>query len=228
MLRPISIVVSVVGVHLALLWWTQVGQPYTPPQALPIRFQLSPEVPPKVKPVARSPMPTHHPPKKQSTRPIAKSEPPAIRISPVPAPANAAPAYNAAGLDIKPVDVAGIRAATTVGNAQRTDIPQVSAAPAARADAVQLPSSSAEYLNNPHPAYPVLSQRLGEQGKTVIRVLISKDGSALQGEVILSSGFERLDQVALHTVLAWRYVPGHHNGQAQDMWFNVPINFKLN
>ena len=92
---------------------------------------------------------------------------------------------------------------------------------------VQLPSSSASYLDNPPPAYPAMSRRLGEQGKVTLRVLISQDGSAKQAQVLRSSGFERLDQLALRTVLAWRYVPGQRDGQAEEMWFNVPISFKL-
>jgi protein TonB len=68
---------------------------------------------------------------------------------------------------------------------------------------------------------------LGEQGKVVIRVLIDKDGKPQQGEIGQSSGYTRLDQAALHAVMAWRYVPGRRDGTAQDMWFNVPIHFAL-
>ncbi len=92
----------------------------------------------------------------------------------------------------------------------------------------QAPSSNADYLNNPPPTYPALSRRLGEQGKVVIHVLIGKDGQAKQAEVRLSSGFERLDQAALNTVLGWRYSPGQINRVPQEMWFNVPVSFTLN
>ena len=99
-------------------------------------------------------------------------------------------------------------------------------APAAAAK-VELPSSDADYLQNPKPAYPPISKRLGEQGKVVVRVLIGVDGSAQQAEVRQSSGFERLDQAALATALKWRYAPGKRGGVAEAMWFNVPINFVL-
>ena len=92
---------------------------------------------------------------------------------------------------------------------------------------MQLPSSNADYLQNPRPAYPPLSKRLGEQGKVITRVLIGADGVAQKAEIRQSSGFERLDQAALATVLKWRYVPGKRGGVAEDMWFNVPINFVL-
>ena len=93
--------------------------------------------------------------------------------------------------------------------------------------AIQLPSSNADYLQNPKPAYPPLSKRLGEQGKVIVRVLIGADGVPKKAEMRQSSGFERLDQSALSTVLKWRYVPGKRGGVAEEMWFNVPINFVL-
>jgi len=92
---------------------------------------------------------------------------------------------------------------------------------------VELPSSDAQYLQNPKPAYPAISKRLGEQGKVVVRVLIGADGTAQKAEIRQSSGYERLDQAALNTVLAWRYVPGKRGGVPEAMWFNVPINFVL-
>ena len=90
-----------------------------------------------------------------------------------------------------------------------------------------MPSSNADYLQNPKPAYPPLSKRLGEQGKVIVRVLIGADGVPQKAELRQSSGFDRLDQAALNTVLKWRYVPGKRGGVAEEMWFNVPINFVL-
>lgn len=103
----------------------------------------------------------------------------------------------------------------------------VAAAPAPAPARVELPSSSADYLANPKPAYPPMSKRLGEQGKVVLRVLIGTDGTAQKAEIQQSSGYDRLDQAALTTVLKWRYVPGKRAGVAEAMWFNVPINFVL-
>jgi protein TonB len=102
----------------------------------------------------------------------------------------------------------------------------VASAPPVRAS-LELPSSDAQYLQNPKPAYPVLSKRLGEQGKVVVRVLIGVDGLAQNSEIQQSSGFDRLDQAALTTVMRWRFVPGKRNGLTEAMWFNVPINFVL-
>jgi protein TonB len=92
---------------------------------------------------------------------------------------------------------------------------------------VELPSSSAEYLQNPRPEYPRVSRLRGEQGRVVVHVLIGIDGRAQKAEILNSSGFQRLDQVALTTVLAWRYVPGKRAGVPEAMWFSVPLNFVL-
>lgn len=93
---------------------------------------------------------------------------------------------------------------------------------------MDLPRSDADYLNNPAPAYPPVSRRLGEAGNVVVRVFIAADGSAQKGEVRASSGFERLDAAALAAALRWRYVPGKRGGTPEAMWVNVPINFALN
>jgi protein TonB len=95
------------------------------------------------------------------------------------------------------------------------------------APAFSLPSSEAHGLNNPKPAYPRMSRRLNEQGQVVIRVFVGADGSPQQGEITTSSGFDRLDQEALRTVMRWRFVPGQRLGTPEAMWFNVPVNFVL-
>ena len=93
----------------------------------------------------------------------------------------------------------------------------VAAAPAPPPPAakVELPSSDADYLQNPQPVYPPMSKRLGEQGKVVVRVLIGADGTPQKAELKHSSGFDRLDQAALDTVMKWRYVPGKRRRRAR-------------
>jgi periplasmic protein TonB len=90
-----------------------------------------------------------------------------------------------------------------------------------------LPSSDADYLNNPPPAYPRMSKRMGEQGTVIVRVFIGLQGTAEQAEIRTSSGYDRLDKAALDTVQRWRYVPGNRHGNPEAMWFNVPVRFVL-
>lgn len=107
--------------------------------------------------------------------------------------------------------------------------PEAPPAPTARTAPakVELPSSSADYLQNPKPPYPPISKRLGEQGTVIVRVLIGADGLPQKADLKQSSGFDRLDRVALETVMKWRYVPGKRGGVPEAMWVNVPINFVL-
>ncbi|PUE07306.1 hypothetical protein B9Z51_14910 [Limnohabitans sp. T6-5] len=90
-----------------------------------------------------------------------------------------------------------------------------------------LPSSDADYLNNPAPVYPRMSKRMGEQGTVIVRVFIGLQGTAEQAEIRTSSGYDRLDKTALETVQRWRYVPGKRHGTPEAMWFNVPVRFVL-
>lgn len=90
-----------------------------------------------------------------------------------------------------------------------------------------MPSSHAAYLQNPAPAYPAVSKRMGEQGKVVLRVLIGADGLPQQVQLQQSSGYDRLDRQAQDVVLRWRFVPGKRNGVPEAMWNLVPINFVL-
>jgi protein TonB len=92
---------------------------------------------------------------------------------------------------------------------------------------IELPSTNADYLQNPKPAYPPISKRLGEQGKVVHSVLIGADGVPISAKLVQSSGFPRLDEAAYAAVMRWRYVPGKRNGVAQAMAFQVPINWVL-
>ena len=92
---------------------------------------------------------------------------------------------------------------------------------------IVLPSSDADYLSNPKPPYPPMSNRLREEGTVRVRVLVSATGLPLRVELGKSSGYERLDESALAIVPKWRFVPGKVNGVAEDMWFVVPIPFSL-
>ena len=92
---------------------------------------------------------------------------------------------------------------------------------------IQLPSSDADYLQNPRPAYPAISKRLGEQGKVIVRVYIGADGLPQRAELSKSSGYDRLDQLSISTVMRWKFVPGKRNGVPTAMSYNVPFNWVL-
>ena len=215
--RNVLIAGSVVIFHVAVLWAMQSGLmrravELVVPAEILLEF-IEPPAPKVVQPPPVKPAPPTPVVRKQA---VAKAPTPVKTEAPLPlAIADSTPTPNAPTGVMAPAEVAPPAAA-----------PQAAAAPPAPAR-VELPSSDADYLQNPKPAYPALSKRLGEQGKVVVRVFIAVDGTAQKAEIKQSSGFERLDQAALNTVLRWRYVPGKRAGVAESMWFNVPINFVL-
>ncbi|MDQ7744051.1 energy transducer TonB [Hydrogenophaga pseudoflava] len=213
--RRLFIVAAVVGFHVLGLWALQTGllrravelvvpvavmaELIEPPQP-----QVTPEpTPPKPQPAPKPVTPVQRV-VKQAPMPLAISDP---------TPAPEAPT--------------GVVSAPPAPQPAVTE--PVAAAPVAppAPPKVELPSSDANYLNNPQPPYPPLSKRLREQGRVMVRVHISADGIATRAEVQKSSGFLRLDETAVQTVLRWRYVPGKRAGVPEAMWYLVPIDFRL-
>lgn len=214
--RNTVIALAVVILHVAFIWALQSGLMLrTAELIVPAEVLAQLIAPPEPQAEPAPPAPPAPAQKTVQKKAVSKAKAPAAQQAQPLAITSAAPAPEVAAAVASPAAPAAAEAAPG---------PAATAAP----PAVQLPSSNADYLQNPKPAYPALSKRLGEQGKVVLRVLIGVDGTARKAEIRQSSGFERLDQTALNTVLTkWRYVPGKRGGVAEEMWFNVPINFVL-
>ena len=168
-------------------------------------------------------MPAPPAPKPQPVQPTVQSQPrprptPAVQpqLHPSPVATQATPSEAA---PVVPAAAPTPAAAAAVSGHQR---PNTTPSPV-----VSLPSSDADYLNNPAPPYPRMSRRMGEQGTVLVRVYINTEGRAETAEIRTSSGYSRLDEAALETVKRWRYVPGKPAGVPEAMWFNVPIRFVL-
>lgn len=212
--RNAIIALAVVALHVGFIWALQSGllmravEIIVPAEVL---SQFIEPPAPKVTPVTPVPPALPTPPK-----PVKKAE--AKAPAPLPlAIADPTPSPNApTGATTPQPAPAPIATAAVVAPAAPPSPPTV-----------QLPSSDANYLQNPKPPYPALSRRFNEQGKTTVRVMIGVDGLPQRAEIAKSSGFDRLDDAALATVMRWRYVPGKRGGVAEAMWFNVPINWVL-
>ncbi|HKC45137.1 MAG TPA: TonB family protein [Burkholderiales bacterium] len=89
------------------------------------------------------------------------------------------------------------------------------------------PSFMAAYLDNPAPAYPAASRRMREEGKVVLRVLVSAEGLPEKVELRTSSGSARLDGAALEAVQRWKFVPARQGDRPVAAWVLVPISFTL-
>ncbi|RPI41085.1 MAG: energy transducer TonB [Betaproteobacteria bacterium] len=89
------------------------------------------------------------------------------------------------------------------------------------------PRFDAPHLRNPRAEYPRLARRMGEQGRVMLRVFVSRAGTAEKVELQSSSGSTRLDQAALDAVARWQFVPARQGGQDVGAWLLVPLVFRL-
>ncbi len=92
---------------------------------------------------------------------------------------------------------------------------------------VTQPIFNADYLDNPAPAYPATSRRMGEQGRVILRVLVNVRGTADEVQVRTSSGFARLDDAARDTVHRWKFVSAKRGAEPVAAWVLIPISFRL-
>ena len=213
-----TVVLSVVVLHGAGLWGLQSGL-----LARAVEMVVSANVITNLVELPKPPVEVPPPPKTVS-KPVAATSPPAAAPTPQqPSP----PPLPLAVADAPAAPNAPTGTVTPHAALAPVATPAAPVAAPAPQPKVDLPSSDAEYLHNPRPEYPRLSRQRAEQGKVVINVFIGTDGTAQKAEIKNSSGFERLDQAALATAKAWRYVPGKRGGVPEAMWFSVPINFVL-
>jgi protein TonB len=215
-------VLGVVAAHVAALWALQRGLVSHPPETI-VPVQLLEAVlapprlaePPRLAPAPPAPpLPVRRaaPPPRPVTRvqrhPAARAQPPAppppLATAPIAPPAPDAPSV--------PITAAPAPAPA----------PAPARAPVAK---IEAPISNADYLQNPQPEWPRQSQRLGEHGVVMLRVLIGVDGRAHQVEIARSSGYPRLDNASRDAVLQWRFVPGKRGGVPEEMWYQVPIRW---
>ncbi len=223
--RNTTVVISVIALHVAVLWAMQTGllrrvaEIVVPAEILvEIMAPASPPPAPRPTPQPKAPAKTSAPKQAAPVTPAPVATP-----QPAPTPLAIAPAANT------PAPTAAAPAAVSATPSTASGSSNAPAAPPAppATPRIELPSSDADYLNNAKPAFPALSKRLGEQGRVVVRVFIDVDGQAGQASIKQSSGFDRLDQASVETALKWRYVPGKRAGVAQGMWFDVPFNWQL-
>ena len=205
---------AVLMFHVFAIWALQTGLLMRAVEVVvPVEVLAQIMEPPK--PMAPKSPPIDAPPPETVKKPVTKPEPvtqvaPTLLAVPDAVPTPNAPSIQPIAQPAPYAPAVPVAAVTTPALAKIT-----------------LPSSDADYLSNPKPTYPAMSKRLGEQGKVVVRVLIGADGLPQKSELRQSSGFDRLDDAALATVMKWRYVPGKRDGIAEAMWFNVPITFRL-
>ena len=76
--------------------------------------------------------------------------------------------------------------------------------------------------------YPEEAAKAGVQGRVFVRFVVHKDGSISSPEILRSLGNELLDTEALRVVSSMpKWKPGMQGGKAVNVWFTLPVIFKL-
>ncbi len=80
---------------------------------------------------------------------------------------------------------------------------------------------------NRPPGYPFAARRRGLEGRVLLRVEVSRTGTAEQVTITRSSGHGLLDDAARRAVAGWRFLPATVAGAAVSGAVDVPVSFRL-
>ncbi|MBD5245915.1 MAG: energy transducer TonB [Barnesiella sp.] len=93
----------------------------------------------------------------------------------------------------------------------------------------QFPGGDVELMKyiNSHIKYPTMAMENNIQGRVVVQFVVTKNGSI--GEVkVLRSRDKDLDAEAVRVVKSLpNFIPGKMNGQPVNVWYTLPVTFKL-
>ncbi len=218
MLLELCLLVLLLHVWM-LVQWLRPNDIVTP--ALPLIMQVSlissPAPKPAVTPQAIKPAPAPKKPKPVISKKMPKPPQPDITRPPEPVP-EPAPAKPDAGSSPAPAPVPS---------------PAPSSATAAKATAAPKSETFTEanfranYGFNPKPDYPRIARNRGWQGKVLLRVQVSVEGTSNEVTVYRSSGHEILDDSAVEAVKKWRFIPAKRGDKPVASSVIVPILFTL-
>lgn len=79
------------------------------------------------------------------------------------------------------------------------------------------------------PKYPAYAKKMGIEGTVVLNVVVYKDGTVGEIEVVQSllPGPGGLDEAAIKAVKKWEFSPAKSGGNPVSVWVNIPIEFSL-
>ena len=78
-----------------------------------------------------------------------------------------------------------------------------------------------------HIQYPAVAAENGVQGRVIVKFVVGRDGSVSQAQIVRGVD-QSLDREALRVVNSMpKWFPGMNNGQPANVWFTLPITFKL-
>jgi len=228
-----STAVLAAGLHVGVLAAMLLVQPASQSQGdtldmVEVRFvELAPEVvdtAPEPEPeVIPEPEPEIEPEPEPEPEPVLEPEPEAI-VLPPPEPPKPKPKPKPKPVPPPPKEAP---AAPLSGQAEQVAVPQ---APAPAPDPGRpRVVGQVNYLNGrqPKPDYPRMSARRREQGRVVLRVVISPEGTVVNVTVQSSSGYKLLDDAAIRAVRIAKFKPYTENGVAYPAQADIPFDFVL-
>ena len=75
--------------------------------------------------------------------------------------------------------------------------------------------------------YPAAAIKNGIQGRVVVQFVVKKDGS-VDDVTVLHGVDSALDQEAIRVCKTLpKFIPGKQNGQPVNVWFTLPVTFRL-
>ena len=90
------------------------------------------------------------------------------------------------------------------------------------------PSVDPRYADAFQPDYPASEQRMGNDGKVTVRVLIGTDGRVKQIERVSATSDAFFRATETQALRRWRFRPGTRDGVPQEAWRTMTVTFVLN
>lgn len=85
-----------------------------------------------------------------------------------------------------------------------------------------------EVIGRVNPDYPFNARERGIEGYVAVKVLVGKDGSVHQVNVLKAKPSGVFDQSVRKAVANWRFRPGEVGGEPVTAWITTTLHFRLN
>jgi protein TonB len=126
-----------------------------------------------------------------------------------------------------PITAASTSSASATPPAESASATPPSSAGGSTTGELKSVSISQAQCSVPEPFYPSLARRMGESGKTMVRLMINESGTVDKVSLSQSSGIQRLDQAALEAAMKIRCRPFVESGKAIKVTAIQPYIFRL-
>lgn len=94
-------------------------------------------------------------------------------------------------------------------------------------DASLLGAIRRQKIDGSKPSYPLISRRLREEGIVVVRLCVNPGGTVEKVDVLRSSGYQSLDNSALHALTKWKFSSSDSMDSKAVDCFRLPVQFTL-